>query len=648
MDDSVSNSETSPLLNCSGEHSDGSAVLNNCSDANIKMEVCGWEYGGVLTEPDSSKEGGESCRVVDDVFMEKMIDEQSSITETWCQEECHDCPQHQPYHGAIEVEALNQENETRREEILPTELGEPVAIEGNLHCEDPEGHVQDFADDTSSIERNENSVLNESRQDYYHEDPASSKMPLVGVQKMPSPEDNLRQQDTNKCLEDSCNLSLKNRLIHLRKLVTDDSDNAPHTNTADSNQKLETQLKNIVRIWRRKVFCSKWPLAKNSSTGYPCPCLLSKCQPECPGASSNEVCQASCNIRTKARCGARAEASNLSSDVDTGLARKAGPLEGSVLDRGEKEGKKDLLKVPDSFCGEAHMQDVMAHEVELHMDSEDISISNKRDGSIFVRSIPDGLGDDSYKIVVVCDGDESEDCSEQTSTSDQSIVAEVKKTSPVTAEMPGCSVENAEEASNRTSPLVKDDVTGMTNAEICDFLGISSQEGQLPGFEVAETYKKTKYVKNTGPDASFSDEKIVCTITSDKPLENRVFITCTSPKPGEAVGQSGTIPELLVRVRLANKASSSVSRTSGVIMPERHVETRTVDAERLRGCGIEEQPSSCELSPVEIDGLADSYGCTDLSSVLEPVGDLLVIIFWVCLATTVILYELAWYPLDLE
>ncbi|KAK3706216.1 hypothetical protein RRG08_038479 [Elysia crispata] len=705
---SVFSSELNPCMSIGGGYCDASGVPINFDEykekgPHIKTEGSDLydEHEVVveeLAEPESSDEDQKSCllpaerddRDGDSATMEKLIIEQNLESEK-VQEEIFSenrrgflCPQLSQQSGIIKAEYPYQAIETSGEEILLSNWNE------NDHRKDLAMATQDSADDSSFVEQNEDSVLGDLGQGYRWEDPADSMVLLmkqVGMESLDSPVEHhsLEQQGANEGSEDSSKLStdsasFKSYLTCIHKIVPDDTDNSLHSdalpvNTADSSQKLKRQLKNILNIWRRKVFRSKWPVANHCTILEPGPCLfpslaVSKCNKDSPAPSSQMPSfykLSNTNRANKTEASSEFvscdKAANVSTDVDTGLADKIGDLGGSIVDQPMLLERQESLKVPDHFY-EAHIQDVLALQVDFQSNSGELSISSKSDGNIFLRGIQDGLGDNP--AIMTCDSDESADASEQTSASSKITESRWKGTAAVKAEnMLSCSVEPENRACNTASSFGKVIVTRLAAAETQimspnDNHEFSSQQdkslGELAGNKVAQTKETSGIAKNPGLDSSYMDEKIVCTITSDKPLNNRVFITCSSPEPVEG-GHSGNSPELLVRVRLAGRASTSphphLAMSQSQSVP--YVETHTVDTECLQtgsenGSGTDQHPSTCVESDVDaVENIALGFtipDCAALSVVLEPIGDLLVIFFWVCLATTVILYELALYPLE--
>lgn len=468
---------------------------------------------------------------------------------------------------------------------------------------------QDSYLDSTTAERTADSILRELNQDFYWEEPSSSAV-----------------------------LSRKNTRTHSPGYQRVGEDLEKSTECRNTQQ-----VKEFIRIWRRKVFQRKWPMAKDCPTTGSFPIIVvskigSKNNPsddeeQATGINISNTCQGKYSLGT---CD---KVSSLGTDVDTGLAFKLG---GETAGAAGSIPSTQLLTVPksDERCCKAYMQDLV-HQHELLSASEDISSSSRHGGKLFLGGLHEGLDEDSCDQGPIC-------ASGDIDTSDQSSVS---STEPTWVKNATLTRDKEDKAPNAQVHLASDNFSAKQ---------IESIE-KAAGMIAAESQDAKTIVKNISLDHTDSDEKIVCTITSDKPLKHRVSFSYTNPELGEESHvRAGR--ELQVRIRLDGTAilpdTKSTHKDSDQLP---FAETHTFETEWMHyatagkavidGDGIDNYSDTRDAG-VDADSdsvnvaACDGSDCLALPVLLEPVTDLVVIAFWVCLATTIILFEMAWFPLQ--
>ena len=523
--------------------------------------------------------------------------------------------------------------------------------------EDTKGCCQDSAQECSVVERNEESLLRELRQDF-HPDPSDSDLVLMregGQEDGVSAEDLDTMRDSEESSETTSKASsVVSQLIRKGQNVPlNETCDTLDVGTADLAEKLDKHVRHCLKLWRRRVFHSKWPAARESSLEQPGSCsapfpLMGESMRENgpPNSSSGHMGVEEKSpatggpVRTRRSPKSCDKMNSPSTNVDTGLVDKA------------------ASSVVDELCG-----DSPAHQVEPQSDSGSLSCSLHSEGKLFLGGVQDTLAEAHSTVAPSFEGGEGEDVSDYTSGKpsllEDNLSMEI--VDAVVMKAPDFEVLHMHlktEAERETAAV------GFTSQQVINKDEVDETKGREP--EVEGPTASSNLIQSVNVDSSALDEKIVCTITSDKPLKHRVSIDYK--KVDVDGGQSAVTPELQVRIRLADTVAQSQPATT-----QPFVETHTFQAEWLRGgtervgaldrpsggterdgaldrpsggterVGVLDRPSGGTESDGAVDG--GEWSPPGLSMVLEPAADMIIIVFWVCLATTIILYELAVYPL---
>ncbi|GFS16086.1 hypothetical protein ElyMa_004949200 [Elysia marginata] len=528
----------------------------------------------------------------------------------------------------------------------------PQALKSSDQCmEDAKVLVQDLYLDSCVADQTEDSVLRELNQVYGWEDSAGvqvSSMKQAGEGHMSTTVKSHSNQhkeemedwdESNGSSTESASFVTHRTQIHkvaLRNKRWALQSDATKATTANSSQGLQRQLRHCLKLWRRKVFCNKWPMPRDCVCNEP-DCCTTLIEP----ATSICLCQSGKAVTREPVRGSP------STDIDTGLAD-------NTQDKSAAAGSSvnltctEFLTVTNKLCREACVEDVLLHQV----DSGDLSMTRKSNEKLFLGGIHDGLAEDPGNCVFVCDSDKGTDPSNHTSLSN----VELSRTGETPVNVRPYGGDVADEVFLRPSSLQG------CHATAANMSNVTIQKDQTKGkaakneLVVRDSQETGKVVKNIYLDPSDSDEKIVCTITSDKPLKHRVSVTYTNPEPGKGQAKAGR--ELQVRVRLDDGAASTSPDTQlSVADPDSlpYLETQRFGAERIprapesEGDGVEQhmtRRNTGAMTDAAVTATSDceKSDCLALPGLVEPVTDLVVIVFWVCLATTIILFELAWHP----
>ncbi|GFO16367.1 aggrecan core protein [Plakobranchus ocellatus] len=467
----------------------------------------------------------------------------------------------------------------------------------------------------STLGQDEDSVLEEFHQKYCKEDHQS----LLRM----SEEDGslLRESDhvTNESSEASISFSMgrlpsfERDFIGILNLAFCQAESpvqnsSVDSSAADSGKKLEKNVRQCLKLWRRQVFRSKWPVAEVcSSTSAPCSpnnvAAVKKCAFNEDGNHRSTFLSNAEIFKGSAQSSVNPDScdrlANLSSNVDTGVLYKTGYPDGSC----------SVVENPMSWVGHQFLPvESQNTEAALFSGNDRLSLCNKRN---WMNRTEGDLRDPHQAV-----GSEDD--------------VEGIETETVQAGLSGGEVGN----SFLLESLAVEDHLNV----------IKTVDEQNSSYFTKDTWQATENKiasdKNALPSSSSSEENIVCLITSDKPLKRRVSISYNNPQEG-AGRTLGSSSELQLKLFLADNACHDLAiaqQPNGSAHVETHIFKRTgVPAPPGGEC----RPERPRDASSDWRDLFETFNNSVVARQHEQFVHVVDLVFWVCLAVVVIVFELA-------